>query len=292
MKASIITPTLNAADWIEACVANVAQQGDAVLEHIVVDGGSGDGTLEKAAALARGHPRLTILPRPGCSQSVALNLGSEAASGEAIGILNADDFYEAGAVRRGVEILGDPDAPAFVAGDCLIIDDARRFAWNRPNDLRIESLLLGWDAAQFPCNPSAYFYRREAHYIVGGYDPADDFTMDMDFVLKCAAQVGARHVPEHWGNFRFRAGSKTFEDRIGRQRRSAMFARHLERLAPHRRGTMARIGQEKQRYWSGSSSIGVAPVAHAGGGSTMGSRGAAASIAVRLSGVLPVERIG
>lgn len=248
MRASIITPTLDAADFIDACVANVAAEGAAVREHIVVDGGSRDGTVERVAALARVHPALRLVRAPGLRQSAAMNLGTQAARGGIIGILNADDYYQRGAVARGIAGLAAVGAPAFVAGTCLIVDAADRpLLWNRADDLRLESLLLGWAAAQFPCNPSCYFYHREVHALVGGYDVDDDHQMDFDFVLKCAARVTMRYVPEHWGNFRLRPGTRTAEDRDAVPRRAALIARHVALLDPARRATMARIGIEKQR---------------------------------------------
>lgn len=252
MRASIITPTLDAAGFIDACVANVAAEGAAVYEHIVVDGGSRDGTPERVAALMRANPGLRLIHAPGLRQSAAMNLGTEAARGEVVGILNADDYYQPGAVARGIASLAPGSAPAFVAGECLIVDPADRpLLWNRADDLRLESLLLGWTVAQFPCNPSCYFYHREVHALVGGYDVDDDYQMDFDFVLKCARRVTMRHVREHWGNFRLRPGTRTAGDKHAVGRRAAIIARHVAGLDPGQCSAMARIAAEKQRGTGG-----------------------------------------
>lgn len=291
MRASIITPTLNAARWIRSCVENVACQGDVVQEHIVVDGGSSDGTVVLLRELTRVHPRLTWISDHGCGQSMALNTGTQAASGEIVGILNADDHYEPGAVGGAAAILSGIAAPAMVVGDCMIFDDERRFVWNRPDDLRIESLLLGWGSAQFPCNPSAYFYHRDVHRIVGGYDVQDDFAMDLDFVLNCAARVEVRYVPRHWGNFRWAAGGKTFDDRSAPQRRATMLARHSRRLNPDQRAEMERIRQEKAKTRFRPPNEGWPVVAAAAQAGVTLRRGAdLPDMTVRLSSLLPAGR--
>ena len=158
MRASIITPTFNAVGFIRACVENAAAQGDVVAEHIVADGGSTDGTVELVRELQETYPKLRFLPGPDRGQSDAMNKATDLAIGEVIGILNADDFYEPGAVARGVAELAKLDMPALVCGDCRILDEhgATRLI-NRPTDLRPEALLQDSWLFPIPANPSAYF---------------------------------------------------------------------------------------------------------------------------------------
>ena len=242
-RVSIVTPTLNSARFIEACVAGVVGQGDAVLEHIIVDGGSTDGTIEIVERLMADHAHLRLLRGPDEGQSDAMNKGSAAARGEIIGLLNCDDFHEAGVVAKAAEHLAQMGGLGFVSGDCRVIDQFGELAfWNYPTDLRLEALLLGWKRAQHPCNPSAYFYHKAVHELVGGYDLADHLTMDFDFILSCAAKVKMSYVAEHWGNFRLIPGCKSFENRhSGPQRTAAMLSRHRGRLNATQRKTMNRL---------------------------------------------------
>lgn len=230
MRASIITPALNAASFIEGCISNVAAQGHAVLEHLIVDGGSQDGTVAQVEALIPHHPHLRLIGGPERGQSDALNKGTERSQGEVIGILNADDFYQPGVVARALALLDRVGAPDMVVANCLVRDaEDRPLQWNRPADLHIDTLLRGWRHAEVPQNPSAYFYRRHVHDLVGGYDVEDHYAMDLDFVLSCAARVSMLYVSEHWGNFRLIPGAKSVSDSKGAERRDAVYARHAAR---------------------------------------------------------------
>jgi glycosyltransferase involved in cell wall biosynthesis len=236
MRISIITPTLNSVAFVEACVKNVHGQGDLVFEHIIVDGGSTDGTIKSIEALRKSYPRIQLIPGPDRGQSDAMNKATQAARGDVIGILNVDDFYEPGAVASASAHLREMKTPGMVVGDCRVIDehDALRF-WNRPVDMRASALLLGWKYAPFPCNPSAYFYHRDVHFIVGGYDVNDHYAMDFDFILSCARKVETRYVPLHWGNFRLMPGCKTFDDDQGPRRIAEIIARHRQQMNPMQR---------------------------------------------------------
>lgn len=244
MKASIITPTFNAASFVEDCVANVAAQGSSVAEHIIVDGGSSDGTQDKVHALMAVHPHLRFIPGPDQGQADAMNKGTRAAGGEVIGFLNVDDFYQPGAVADALRELGTLRRPGIVIGDCRVVDeDGNTLRWNRPKNVRIQSLLQMTLVDRIPANPSAYFYHREVHDIVGGYDAQNHYSMDVDFVLGAARLTCARYVARHWGNFRMTPACKTFKNASGavediKDPLPPIFERHLRALRPIQKASM------------------------------------------------------
>jgi glycosyltransferase involved in cell wall biosynthesis len=86
---SIITPSLNRADMIVTAIESVLAQNYSHFEHIIVDGGSTDGTVE----LLKRYPHLTVLAGHDKGMYDALNKGLELAKGEIIGFLNSDDLY-------------------------------------------------------------------------------------------------------------------------------------------------------------------------------------------------------
>ena len=88
MRLSIITPTLNRAHFLEEAIESVRAQDFPDCEHLIVDGGSTDGTLEM---LAR-HPHLRVVSEPDRGLYDALNKGLRLGSGEIVGLLNSDDI--------------------------------------------------------------------------------------------------------------------------------------------------------------------------------------------------------
>ena len=99
-KYSIITATYNAADTLDACIDSVRDQ-DVDVEHILVDGGSTDATLDIANTYKDNLSQIVSEPDQGIYD--AMNKGIQMATGEVIGILNADDFYPSNKILSRVE---------------------------------------------------------------------------------------------------------------------------------------------------------------------------------------------
>ncbi len=222
---TILTPVLNAARFMPGCLDNVLGQDCPEAEHLVVDGGSTDGTLDIVWEAAEKNPgRVRLLSAPGTSQSQAMNQGIAEAEGEILGILNADDFYEPGVLNRALALIAPLRAPAFVCGNCNVLDtDGRVTSVNKPARLGLSDLLAG---RPYPWNPAAYFYHKALHNKVGPYDEADPLTMDLDFLLRAIPHATVRYIDETWGNFRYIPGAKTFEQGGGIQARVDKLRNH------------------------------------------------------------------
>lgn len=85
-RLSIITPLLNRAAMLQVALDSVGAQGDAVFEHLVVDGGSTDGSREMVQAT-----KAELVDAPSSSIYEALNIGIARARGDIICLLNSDD---------------------------------------------------------------------------------------------------------------------------------------------------------------------------------------------------------
>jgi len=102
-KISIVTPSLDQGKYIEDCIQSVLNQNYENFEHIIIDGGSTDGTIE----ILKKYPHLKWISETDEGQSDALNKGFRMASGEIIGWCNSDDIYLPNTFGKVIPILED-----------------------------------------------------------------------------------------------------------------------------------------------------------------------------------------
>jgi hypothetical protein len=188
---SIVTPSLNQGLYVREAIESVRAQTYEPVEHIVVDGGSTDGTLE----ILREYDGLRWVSEPDRGQSHALNKGFATAQGEILGWLNADDAYEPDAVAAGVAALLDSGAGLVYADVTRVNDDGvnpRRIRSRQQWDLWTE---LNEGNGIF--SPSVFF-TREALETAGGLDESLHLTMDYDLWLRIGRRFPVRHVDAVW----------------------------------------------------------------------------------------------
>jgi glycosyltransferase involved in cell wall biosynthesis len=201
---SVVTPSLNQAEYIEETIRSVLLQGYPNLEYIVIDGGSTDGTVE---IIKKYLPWLTYwVSEPDGGQSDALNKGFARATGDLLGWQNSDDIYLPNAFRRMAdEFLRYPDC-GVVFGNVVMIDrDGRfireqrytRFSWYC---LLAEGLNVS--------NQSA-LWRHSAHARAGALDVNLHYEMDLDFFLRLGEIASFRFVRQAFGCMRIHENAKT-----------------------------------------------------------------------------------
>ena len=125
MDISIVTPVFNSIRWIDLCVRSVrhALQGQSY-EHIVVDGGSTDGTLE----YLKQQQDIRLILGPDKGMYDALNKGMAAARGRIVGHLNADEQYDRAGLAQALEKLDQTAADA-VFGPTIMLDGQLNFLY-------------------------------------------------------------------------------------------------------------------------------------------------------------------
>ena len=169
---SVLTPSFRQAKWIGDNLRSVAEQTYPRIEHIVMDGGSTDGTLEILRTLAR--PSVIWKSEPDQGQSQALNKAFSCSSGEIIGWLNSDDAYFGPTVVEEVVRVFEkrPDVAA-VSGHAVLVDGQGRILqalWVPPFSGRLLRL------HDFVVQPATFVRRR---FIAESFvDETFDYTMD------------------------------------------------------------------------------------------------------------------
>jgi glycosyltransferase involved in cell wall biosynthesis len=205
---SIITPVYNGKRFIEACIQNVIDQASPSVEHIIVDAGSTDGTIDVIKRYANEYKHIRWISEPDKGQSDAMNKGLSMAKNEIVSFLNVDDFYESDALKRIISIWQNFPAPTLLIGNCRILGDADRLvSVNSPKKLDVFSLVSL--KAAFPLNPSAYFYHKSLHQEIGPYPIDEHYLMDLDFILKAIPVSNVVYRDEIWGNHRQIEATKT-----------------------------------------------------------------------------------
>lgn len=116
MHISVITPSFNAAPYIEQAINSVLHQRYENFEHIIVDGGSIDGTVE----ILKRYPHLKWISEVDKGQSDAMNKGYKLSSGDVIVYLNADDYFEEGAFEAVTEAFNR--GAKFVIGNVRVLN--------------------------------------------------------------------------------------------------------------------------------------------------------------------------
>ena len=209
---TIITPVYNGEKFIESCLKVIVAQNCPEAEHVIIDGGSTDGTVGIIQRYAERYPHIRWVSEKDSGQSEALNKGIALAKGPILGILNFDDYYEPDVLRRALKIFETLPEPAMVVANCNVLNDDGVVTYiNRPARLSLANILIGGEANQFPYNPSSYFYHKSLHEKVGLYDVRQHYTMDLDFLLRAVPAARIRYVDETWGNFRYIKGCKTYQ---------------------------------------------------------------------------------
>ncbi len=226
---SIVTPCLNAVDTIAETLASVREQRYPHLEHIVVDGGSTDGTLE----LLERADGISYSSEPDEGRPDAANKGVSRASGELIGFLNADDCYEPGALRAvGEAFARDPQA-MWATGYCRIIDgsgeEIRRPVTAYKNLLLRRFSFPLYLTQNFVSDP-ATFVRRAALDEVGLLDNRYRISHDYDLWLRVARRWEPVVLERYLSSFRMVEGTLSM---AGFERQ---FREHEEVARLHGRG--------------------------------------------------------
>ncbi|MBN1187810.1 MAG: glycosyltransferase [Bacteroidales bacterium] len=209
-KISILTPSYNQGKYIEQNIQSVLNQNYSNYEHIILDGGSKDNTLE----ILRKYPHLRWISEKDRGQSHALNKGLDMASGEIIGWLNSDDYYERDIFYDVVSCFKN-DEVIWVKGDIVLLNEQKSTSVLVTNkSFTFESIKKGkpWEVAQ-----PGTFFKREAALKVGGYDETLHMTMDGDLWIRLAKISSPVIIHKTWAFFRIHENQKTNGSNILKQ---------------------------------------------------------------------------
>jgi len=189
LKVSVITVCYNSEKTIASTLDSIASQTHDNIEHVIVDGGSTDGTINIVKQKLRDGDVFVSEPDEGLYD--AMNKGVDLATGNIVGVLNSDDFYESDdAVATVVEMFRHTPEADLVFGDVVFVSPDNlnkvirlyRAAHFRPWKLR-----FGW----MPPHP-ATFVRKSAYERVGKYRLDMRIAADYDMFVRWLLVAGLK----------------------------------------------------------------------------------------------------
>jgi len=244
-KISIVTPTFNGIATLRETIVSVLAQDYKNWEHIVIDGGSTDGTVD----LLRSYAHLQWVSEKDKGHYHAMNKGIERASGDVIAILNADDCYRAGALGKvAAAFAKHPQWDALFTDIAYIDGDGNEIF--RREEAGYDYDVLRFGSVCYIVHPTL-FVKKEVYEKLGNYR-YDQFLncCDVDFMLrlgKNSCRVG--HIPEVLVNYRMHEHGQSADRRVAENTKREYLALRKEHGFPGglRGQFLERLAQAKRQ---------------------------------------------
>jgi glycosyltransferase involved in cell wall biosynthesis len=218
---SLVTPSLNAAQFIEETIESVLAQDYPHIEYMVMDGGSTDGTL---SILERYRGRLQYHVESDNGTAEAVNRGFLRSRGSIFSWLSADDVYLPGAISLAVSrFITEPEA-AVVYGESRWINANGAVIGRYPTATAYQHDMFTRDCCV--CQPSC-FIRREVFERVGMLDTRLQSAFDYDLWIRIARDHRFSPLPEYLVSSRMDTGN------ISLGKRRLMFKENIALLRRH-----------------------------------------------------------
>lgn len=206
MKLSIITVCLNSRGFIGEAIESVLSQDYPDFEHVIVDGGSTDGTVELISSYAANDARIVWVSESDRGISDAMNKGVTMASGDVIVHLNSDDYFaNANVLARVASRFNTETKCNWLTAGLTFVDESgallkdvkvRRYSFRR---------LLRGNIILHP----ATFIRRSAFLDAGGFDMSLHYCMDYDLFLRLGSESSPCMLDRQLTCFRVHSDSRS-----------------------------------------------------------------------------------
>ncbi|MFA7160641.1 MAG: glycosyltransferase family 2 protein [Kiritimatiellia bacterium] len=191
MEISVITPSLNMLPYLKCCAASLADQQGVHAEHIVVDGGSTDGTVDWLSAM----PEILSMSEKDHGMYDAVNKGLRLAKGEILAYLNCDEQYLPGTLAFVRDFFSGNPGVDILSGDVLVTrPDGSLVAFRKSFAPRPAYIYASY-LYTFTC---ALFFRRRIIDAGFWFDPNLRIAGDTEWLLRV---LRAGYNTRHWSRY-------------------------------------------------------------------------------------------
>ena len=214
LKLTAVTATYNRESFLPRCIESVAGQSYPHKEHVIIDGGSTDGTVSILKTYAAKYPHIKWLSEKDTGISSALNKGLAMATGDAIGVIGDDDFYTPEVFGIIASEFEKDSEIGLVSGNCDIMSNDNLVKASQKasytNHVDLIQCWRYWGKEVALAAPST-FIRKRAIDEVGGFEEADRYAMDYHHWIKITQKFPkVRTVDVVFAKFRSDEGTNSF----------------------------------------------------------------------------------
>lgn len=196
---SIVTPSYNQAEFVEATILSIQNQTYPFVEHVVVDGASIDGTVE---ILKKYEDKIVCVSEPDNGETEAMNKGITMARGEIIAFVSSDNTLEPGAVEKVVSFFTEHPEVDMVSGGCKSIDKNGKVleVIYPPDVFSVKHLIRKLGSYGMP--EPATFIKKNVLEEVGGFDEKMKYVNEVDLFIRIGMHYNVAHIPYILANVR------------------------------------------------------------------------------------------
>lgn len=199
MSFSIIVPSFNQAKYLPETLDSILAQPE-LLECLVFDADSTDGSKEILKKYAQKYPKLWYQSKKDGGQVSAINLGLKKTKGEIVAYLNSDDYYLPGVFVRVKKYFDTHPDCFWLVGDCEITQRNLRWTFLIKKFLPLPIFNS--------INQPSVFLRLKFVKKVGYFNTKYRYAFDYDYWLRCSKVSKPHHLNAPTSVFRIHRGSK------------------------------------------------------------------------------------
>lgn len=196
LKISVVTPTYNQGRFIRDCIESVLAQNYTNFEHVIVDGGSTDETI----SVLNEYKHLKWISEKDNGAVCALNKGVKLSTGDIVGWLNSDDYYEKNIFQDVVNAFSDLKED-FICGNLNFVDKNKNII-SKDKTFRSDLNYLVHNSPYVIRTPAA-FYSKKIIEQVGYFNESYKIVFDYEMFLKIMTHKNFRYIDRTFANYRF-----------------------------------------------------------------------------------------
>lgn len=200
---TVITPSYNQGNFLEETLLSVQLQNYPNLEHLVIDGGSTDNSVN----IIKKHERHLAywVSEKDRGQTHAINKGLQKASGDIIMWLNSDDVLMPGALKKAAEAFEKNPQAILIHGKSMLFGENRKeqIIGKKIKDLKLRYL------AYIPFPQPSSFFRKQLIEETGVLDESMHYGMDYELLARAALRYEIVFTDHLFSKYRLHAESKT-----------------------------------------------------------------------------------